>query len=86
MTQLNQKSDLLVQDLPFEGKFSLRCRSDNLAALGKALALDLPTRIGDVVEAGGRKAICLGPDEWTILLTCRSANSVCRSRGQMQPR
>jgi len=76
MTQLNQKSDLQVQDLPFEGKFSLRCRADNLAAVGKALALDLPTRIGDVVEAGGRKAICLGPDEWTIFCSDEDRPSI----------
>lgn len=67
MAQLNQTSDLRVQDLPFEGKFSLRCRAANLPAVSKALGVDLPTKIGDVAVSGERKAICLGPDEWTIL-------------------
>ncbi|WP_238367254.1 sarcosine oxidase subunit gamma [Mesobacterium pallidum] len=46
-------------------RLSLRARGD-LAPLNAALGLTLPTRIGQVVPAGERQVICLGPDEWMI--------------------
>lgn len=64
MTQRDQ--DLEVTDLPFSGKFSLRCRKDAVRDLSQALELDLPTKIGAMMVSGSRRAICLGPDEWLI--------------------
>lgn len=52
--------------LPGEGRLSLRARA-GIAALGKALGLELPERIGQRAAANGVEAIRLGPDEWTIL-------------------
>ncbi len=56
---------------PAPGRLSLRARKAALpalgAALGAALGLILPERIGQRAAAGGIEAICLGPDEWTIL-------------------
>ncbi len=49
-----------------EGRLSLRARA-GIAALGKALGLTLPDRIGLRAASGTVEAIRLGPDEWTIL-------------------
>lgn len=52
---------------PAPGRLSLRASKAALPALGAALGLTLPERIGQRAAAGGIEAICLGPDEWTIL-------------------
>jgi sarcosine oxidase subunit gamma len=49
-----------------QGRLSLRARGD-LAPLNAALGLTLPDRIGTRASAGETEAVCLGPDEWTIL-------------------
>lgn len=60
-----------IDEMPPVARFSLRVRPDHRAALAQALGLDLPPRIGDRAGvgagAGGREALCLGPDEWLIL-------------------
>lgn len=48
------------------GCLALRARGD-LSALDHALGLILPRRIGQCAGSDGVQAICLGPDEWTIL-------------------
>lgn len=62
--------------LPGEGRLSLRARA-GLAALGKALGLTLPDRIGRRAAAGGVEAIRLGPDEWTILAPAGAVAELC---------
>lgn len=52
---------------PAAGRLSLRARKAALPALGAALGVSLPTRIGQRATGDGIEAICLGPDEWTIL-------------------
>ena len=52
---------------PAPGRLSLRARKPALPALGAALGLVLPERIGQRATGDGIEAICLGPDEWTIL-------------------
>lgn len=56
-----------VEILPLRGRLSLRARK-GLPALGKALGLTLPRKIGGRKAAKGREVLCLGPDEWVILL------------------
>lgn len=56
-----------VEDLPPAARFSLRAREASREALGAALGLALPTRIGERAEGAGREAVCLGPDEWLIV-------------------
>ena len=53
--------------LPAPGRLSLRARKAALPALGAALGLTLPERIGQRASGGGIEVICLGPDEWTLL-------------------
>ncbi len=55
------------------GRFSLRARAAGLAAIGTALGLELPTRIGARAKNAGREVICLGPDEWS--LQCAAAET-----------
>ncbi|NIY80072.1 sarcosine oxidase subunit gamma [Celeribacter sp. HF31] len=54
------------------GRISLRARTNenggDLAAVGKAIGLELPTQIGTRAKAEGIEAACLGPDEWTVLV------------------
>lgn len=55
-----------IDELAPVARFSLRVRPANVATLSQALGLDLPGRVGQTAEARGRKALCLGPDEWLI--------------------
>jgi sarcosine oxidase, subunit gamma len=59
---------LAVALAPDRARLSLRLRPDDRAAAGTALGLRLPERIGGVDESGGSLALCLGPDEWFLLL------------------
>ncbi|WP_319532268.1 sarcosine oxidase subunit gamma family protein [uncultured Cohaesibacter sp.] len=51
---------------PF-GRLSFRARGD-LAPFNTVLGFTLPEKIGAIASHGEMKAICLGPDEWTIQL------------------
>lgn len=52
--------------LPAAARFSLRIAPADLAAASGAFGLALPSRIGEASEEGGRRALCLGPDEWLL--------------------
>lgn len=54
-----------ISTLAAEGRLSLRARA-GVEALGEALGLTLPGRIGQRAAAGEVEAIRLGPDQWTI--------------------
>jgi len=51
------------------GRFSLRLRETEAPALSKAIGADLPNRIGGRTRVGTTEVLCLGPDEWLILVT-----------------
>jgi sarcosine oxidase subunit gamma len=53
-----------ITELPPTARFSLRCADP--AAIGPGFGLELPSRIGARAAAGGRSALCLGPDEWLV--------------------
>ena len=72
MTDHSQSPAVQITDLPFTGKFNLRCRVDAVSALEKALNVTLPVKIGDIWQGGSRHVLCLGPDEWMIL--CEDAD------------
>lgn len=56
-----------VEELAPALRLSLRVRPAHRETLGRALGLDLPTRVGIRAAAGGVEALCLGPDEWLIV-------------------
>ena len=65
-----------VSVLAGEGRLSLRARA-GLEALGHALGLALPDRIGRRAAPGTVEAIRLGPDEWTILAPAGAVAGLC---------
>lgn len=53
--------------LPEETRFSLRVAEANRAAAAEAFGASLPTSVGELTSGeGGRRALCLGPDEWAL--------------------
>ncbi|MBP1806196.1 sarcosine oxidase subunit gamma [Rubellimicrobium aerolatum] len=65
-----------VTVLPLEARFSLRLRAASREAAEAALGLPLPDRIGRTSEQGGRRALCLGPDEWRLDVPAAEAAAV----------
>ncbi|MCA0042560.1 sarcosine oxidase subunit gamma [Celeribacter litoreus] len=57
------------------GRISLRARGD-LAAVGNAIGVALPTKIGTCAKADGIEVACLGPDEWTLLVSLNQIEKV----------
>jgi sarcosine oxidase subunit gamma len=55
-----------VEILPAGGRWSLRARPAAIDALGEAIGLSLPTRIGRSAAADDVFTLCLGPDEWVL--------------------
>jgi sarcosine oxidase subunit gamma len=47
-------------------RINLRVRAEDVAALSKALGLDLPVRPKTSSSANGRTALWVGPDEWLV--------------------
>ncbi|MDP4025373.1 sarcosine oxidase subunit gamma family protein [Methylobacterium sp. NEAU 140] len=64
---------LSVALAPDCARFSLRVRPDDRAALDAPLGIALPDRIGGVAVGAGGHALCLGPDEWSLLLPAEAA-------------
>lgn len=56
-----------VTPLAPAARFSLRLRPEEAPAVADAFGAALPTRIGRMSTAAGRRALCLGPDEWLLL-------------------
>jgi sarcosine oxidase subunit gamma len=51
---------------PETARFNLRIDPVHLAAASDAFGLALPPAIGHGAEDDGRRALCLGPDEWVL--------------------
>ena len=56
-----------VLPAPPARRVSLRAGTDALKAIDAALGLAVPRAIGASETAGGRSALCLGPDEWLVI-------------------
>ena len=52
--------------LPEAARWSLRIEPGHNAAASEIFGLQLPSRIGESARSGSRRALCLGPDEWTL--------------------
>jgi sarcosine oxidase, subunit gamma len=57
---------VLLTVQPEAARFNLRIDPGHLAAASDAFGLSLPSVIGQGVEDGARRALCLGPDEWML--------------------
>ncbi|TCO70067.1 sarcosine oxidase subunit gamma [Rhodovulum euryhalinum] len=60
------EAGVTLTELPPAARFSLRLRPANRKAAAKGLGVALPERVGGIAEGKGRRALCLGPDEWQI--------------------
>jgi sarcosine oxidase subunit gamma len=69
---------LSVRAAPDCARFSLRVGSGGREAAGRILGVPLPARIGQVALTGGRAALCLGPDEWSIVASLAEAETIRR--------
>jgi sarcosine oxidase subunit gamma len=57
-------------------RFSLRIDSTELAAASKALELKLPAKISELAASGEKIAVCLGPDEWHVIVPLAAGDAV----------
>ncbi|MFZ5963212.1 sarcosine oxidase subunit gamma [Thalassococcus sp. BH17M4-6] len=60
-------------------RFSLRARGGAVAALGTALDLTLPEKIGTRANKGKTEVLCLGPDEWHVLAAESDAAGIVKA-------
>lgn len=65
-------------------RFSLRIDPAAVQAAGAAFGTPLPTRIGGLVEAGGRSALQLGPDEWILLAPVAEGDGIVEAFAALQ--
>lgn len=49
-------------------RLSLRIAGKDLAKAIKAFGCDIPAKIGGMSSTAGKTALCLGPDEWLLML------------------
>ncbi|MGK6311880.1 sarcosine oxidase subunit gamma [Neorhizobium sp. DT-125] len=56
-----------LEAAPPAERISLRAGADDVAALSRALGLDLPVKPKTSAVAKGRTALWLGPDEWLVI-------------------
>lgn len=49
-------------------RFSLHIAQENLKKATRAFGQDIPAKIGNMSFSGQKTALCLGPDEWFLLL------------------
>jgi len=63
----DKTSRLTIRAAEDVARFSLRIAPASAQSAGAAFGTPLPTRIGGMVENGGRTALQLGPDEWVLL-------------------
>jgi sarcosine oxidase, subunit gamma len=52
--------------LPDAAKFVFRGRAPSWPVAGEAFGVELPRTVNRFNASGGRKVLCLGPDEWTL--------------------
>ncbi|MFC6489287.1 sarcosine oxidase subunit gamma [Nitratireductor sp. GCM10026969] len=75
-----------IEELEPVARFSLRAGTSEAAAISTALGLELPARIGDCTQAGGRTAVCLGPDEWVVIVPEEAREDVLTGTARIYPR
>lgn len=63
---------------------SLRCDAASAAAVAEALGIPLGASIGEIAEAGDRRSLKLGPDEW-VLIAPRAAGALADPFGAERP-
>jgi sarcosine oxidase, subunit gamma len=76
LERLDASDRLSVVVAEDRARFSLRVRAENRAKADDAFSGTLPARIGDLASSGERLAICLGPDEWFLMVPPGEAGAI----------
>ncbi|BAI75461.1 sarcosine oxidase, subunit gamma (plasmid) [Azospirillum sp. B510] len=77
-------SRLSIRAAEDTARFSLRIAPAAVEAAGAAFGSPLPTRIGGLVESGGRAALQLGPDEWMLTAPVAESDGIAESFAALQ--
>lgn len=75
-----------IRDLPPAVRFALRVGAADRAAVAEAIGVALPEKIGARAVAGGRSALCLGPDEWLVAADEAEAAGLAAGFGEVAGR
>lgn len=67
---------LKVRPIDGEARFALRLRPENRAAAERTLGAAIPETVGATDRAGGCAVLCLGPDEWRIVVDPAEAPAI----------
>jgi len=62
-----ESAGVSVTVVPLRGRMSVRARKD-LTKISAALGVKLPGKIGGGFRSDDIEVVCLGPDEWTIVM------------------
>jgi sarcosine oxidase subunit gamma len=74
---------LLIRAAADRARFSLRIDPAQIAAASKALGLKLPAKIGELAASGEKIALCLGPDEWYLIVPLAAQDAVERASADL---
>lgn len=66
----------LIEERPWSPRLSLRVRPQHRETLARSLGLDLPSRIGHRSVTDKTELLCLGPDEWLILVPAQGRDDL----------
>ena len=72
---LAESAHLHVATSPMMGRLSLRA-AQGLAKIDAALGFKLPRDIGRCAKSDDIQAVCLGPDEWTLIMPTETLATV----------
>lgn len=72
---LAKSPNMCVHVMPLIGRISLRIRQE-IDKFDDALGIELPRQIGARSSKDGIEALCLGPDEWTLLMPIEKLSTV----------
>ena len=73
---ISGRNSLVVRTVENYARFSLRIALKDVAPVSRSFGPDLPTKIGNIANSGGRSALCLGPDEWQLSAPLDEANAI----------
>ncbi|KAA0579870.1 sarcosine oxidase subunit gamma family protein [Azospirillum sp. Sh1] len=80
----DKTSRLTIRAAEDVARFSLRIDPAAAQSAGAAFGTPLPTRIGGMVENGGRTALQLGPDEWVLLAPVAESDTIADAFAALQ--
>jgi sarcosine oxidase subunit gamma len=62
-------------------RFNLRIAVEYAGEAGEAFSCELPRSIGGMTNSAGKRALCLGPDEWLLMAPAGDEDEITRAFG-----